>query len=328
MLKGLSLRGEAQEALFDQARTVRNAVFGPIAEVRSVVEYANLCDQECRYCGMWNQSGVARYILSSQEFASQVGRLYDAGRRVIMVQTGECGSRPYFERLVGDIEAASHRHPGVKWIFAFGSLDFDSYRRLRRLGPNRYLLKFEASRPGLYAKVKPSDTLSDRLQHIYELIRLGFEVSTGNITGLPSQTLDDLVDDLLLTESLGVVMGSTSPFVPNEMSAYANRAAADADTTLNYMALLRILCPEMLIPATSALEMVCKDGQYRGLMAGANVVTFHDGTPACQEEQFLLYRKERHLPKDNLLSTLERAGLRCTPDPLEPGAVQLGEDGA
>jgi biotin synthase len=319
LVSALVAQGDEQEALFAVARSVRDRHFGPRCEVRSVIEYANLCDQECRFCGMWSRSGVARYVLSSAGFLSQVERLHRAGRRVIMVQTGQSSSRSHFDRLFDDLRRASSFWEGIVWIFAFGCLDMDHYRRLKSLGSqHRYLLKFEASRPELYAAVKPSDSLENRLGHLQQLVDLGFNVSTGNITGLPGQTLDDLVDDLLFMQSLEVGLVSTSPFVPNEQSAFSNRAAADLDTTLNVMALLRILCPNMLIPATSALEMVGADGQYRGLMAGANVVTLHDGTPSNQEEQFLLYRTGRYLPKEGLFDTIARANLEVSMAPLVP----------
>ncbi len=283
-----------------------------------MVEYANLCDQECRYCGMARQSGIARYVLSSEEFAHQISQLYAAGRRVIMVQTGECGSSPYFDRLLTDLSLATVEYPEITWVFAFGSLDWDKYESLRRLGDHRYLLKIESSSSELYARSKPSDTLENRIEHLHLLQDLGFAVSTGNITGLPGQTVDDLAGDLLFLKSLHVPMVSAAPFVPNDVSGYAHEPPADADLTLNFMALLRLLCPGALIPATSALEMVRPDGQYLGLMAGANVVTLHDGTPACQEEQFVLYRKGRYLPREGLFQTLERAGLTWQSTPLEP----------
>jgi biotin synthase len=267
---------------------------------------------------MARNSGIARYVLSSEEFAHQVSQLHAAGRRVIMVQTGECGSNPFFDRLLTDLSLATSRYSEITWVFAFGSLDWDKYEALRQLGDHRYLLKIESSSSELYARSKPSDTLESRIEHLHLLQDLGFAVSTGNITGLPGQSTDDLAGDLLFLKSLHIPMVSAAPFVPNDVSGYADQPPADADVTLNFMALLRLLCPTALIPATSALEMVRTDGQYLGLMAGANVVTLHDGTPTCQEEQFVLYRKGRYLPREGLFKTLERAGLEWQSTPLIP----------
>ena len=117
-------------------------------------------------------------------------------------------------------------------------------------------------------------------------------------------------------KDLDLPMLSTAPFIPNDMSLCAGDAPADLDCTLNFMAVLRLLRPNSLIPTTSALEILSKDGQLRGLMAGANAITVHDGTPAGKSADFVLYRKDRYEPKEELLSVVEKAGLVCSSRPL------------
>ena len=82
------------------------------------------------------------------------------------------------------------------------------------------------------------------------------------------------------------------------------------DLTLNLMALMRVMYPHRLMPTTSSLEKPRPDGQYLGLMAGANTVTCHDGTPAELKRLFPIYSTKRCSPAgDHLAQIVERAGL-------------------
>jgi len=310
ILKALLFKGEEQQRLFKYARQKRDEVFSKRVEVRSVIEYSNLCKQKCNYCGMNIKSRLKRYILNDRDFLKRIDRLYSLGRRVIMVQAGECDSENYFNKLFELLKEIKESYSDLTLICSLGNLSKDKYKKLKHIGIDRYLLKFETSDPAFYRRVKPSDTLKNRLEHIKLLKKIGFDVSSGNITGLPGQTLKSLVNDLLLLKELDLPMGSTSIFIPNELSAYANFHPGDMDITLNFMAILRIICPDMVIPATSSMELVKKGGQYLGLLAGANSITLHDGTPKKCEERYIIYKKNRYRPKEALFKILKKAKLQ------------------
>ena len=82
------------------------------------------------------------------------------------------------------------------------------------------------------------------------------------------------------------------------------------------MAVLRIMRPDMIIPSTSSLELVIKNGQYLGLKAGANAVTLHDGTPVEDESKYVIYKKDRYKPRDILFKIARKAGLEVSNDLL------------
>ncbi|GEM_PF-1795449 len=314
--KALLARGASQEQLFAQARKVRDDIFQRRVEVRSVLEYTNICQQACRYCGMHRDSNVRRFVLDNDESLKRVQYIYHKGRRVLMVQTGEFDSQSYFKKLFMLLKEVKIRYRDLTVICSLGNLSEDKYKKLRDIGIERYLLKFETSDPKLYKSIKPTDTLKDRLHHIKMLKKLGFHVSSGNIVGLPGQKLTSLVNDLLLLRDLDIPMGGTSVFIPNDMSDYSHFPAGDIDVALNFTAILRIICPAMLIPTTTSLELLRKDGQYWGLMAGANLVTMHDCTPRDEQDKFVIYKKDRYKPKDILLEIIEKAGLKPSPASL------------
>lgn len=313
ILIALGSRDKDQVDLFRYARKMRDKVHGRQVEVRSVIEYSNICRQACCYCGMNAVSPVHRYILSDAQVLRCVDRLYRAGRRVIMFQTGEFDARPYLKKLLRLLAAVKKEHRDLTLIGSFGSLAVDEYKKMRDIGVERYILKFETSDAKLYKRIKPSDSLANRLSRIHSLKKLGFHVSSGNITGLPGQSLGSVADDLLLLKQLDIPMGSTSVFIPNDFSDYISYPAGDINLALNFTAVLRILCPAMLIPTTSSLELVEKNGQYLGFRAGANVATLHDGTPKSHRRNFIIYKKDRYEPTTRLLKIIKK--LRLIPVP-------------
>jgi biotin synthase len=226
IVEALQARGPEQAALFAQARVARDRTVGPRVEVRSVIEYANLCDQDCGYCGMGRSSPVKRYVLKNQSLRAHLEMLYRAGRRVVMIQTGEHDHAPYFDNLYAILRDAAAQWPDLRFIFALGNLTGGKYERLRALGEHRYLLKFETSDPALYARFKPYDTLANRLEHIRTLKALGFKVSSGSITGLPGQDLYSVTRDLLLLADLDLPMSSTSPISRTISPGWRSRARA------------------------------------------------------------------------------------------------------
>ena len=312
IIRALQAGGNEQKRLFARARDVREEVFAKKVEVRSVIEYSNICEQTCNFCGINARSGIKRYILHNENVMKRVERLYNLGRRVIMFQTGETRSNRCFESLYSLLKRVKEKHPNLTMICCLGNLSEEKYKKLKDIGIERYLLKFETSDPKLYRKVKPSDNLKNRLAHIGRLKKLGFQVSSGNILGLPGQSLGSIADDLLFLKKLDIPMVSTSVFIPNDMSRYAACPPGEINMALNFMAILRVMCPETLIPSTSSLELLINDGQYLGLTAGANAITLHDGTPKSEEDQFVIYKKVRYKPRDVLFDTVKKAGLTCS----------------
>ncbi len=310
IINALRFHGRKQEELFNHACKVRDEVFNKKVEIRSVVEYSNICRQACCYCGMNKKSDVERFILKRDDVLKQVADLYGKGRRVIMFQTGEYSSDNYFNSIYLLLKEIKRKYQELSITCCFGNMPGYQYKKLRDIGIDRYLLKFETSDSELYKKIKPTDTLRNRLDHLEIIKKLGFHVGSGNMTGLPGQTLDSLAEDIMLLKKLDVQMGSTSVFIPNDMSKFADRPSGDLNLALNFMAVLRIVYPAILIPSTSSLNLLNKDGLLSGLMAGANTITMHDGTPLNEEEKFVIYKSNRYRPRNTLIKAVEKTGLK------------------
>ena len=308
----LLLRGEEQEKMFALARRRRDEHFPSMkVEVRSVIEISNICSQGCRYCNMGKYHSNQHYIMDHNLLLNLVEHLYGKGRRVILLQSGENHNDSYIEHVTGCIREIMHKFKDLTLIMCIGNLDHDHYTQIKKAGAQRYILKFETSNPEHYKKIKPLDKLENRLSCLEDLISIGFQVGTGNITGLPYQTLDDIVNDLFLVKKFSLAMCSSSVFIPAETSEFKDEPVGDIDLTLNTMALMRIMNPHLLMPTTSSLEKCRKDGQFMGLMAGANTVTIHDGTPPELKSLFPIYSLDRVTPnKAHMENIVKRAKMK------------------
>lgn len=292
--RGLLARGEEQDKMFALARERRDAVWpARQVETRSVIELSNVCQQSCNYCSMAKESKLKRYVIKIEPLMEQVDFLYERGRRVILLQSGENDSDKFVDYAAKCCTEIKRRHPDLEIILCLGNLSHEQYVRLKGAGADRYILKFESSSPALYNTWKPSDTLDQRLACLQDLVDIGFKVGTGNMVGMPGQSLDDVIDDLLLLGKYNLSMMSCTVFIPGEMCNYSNQPMGDVEIALNQMALMRIMYPKRLMPTTSCLERGKPGGQLKGLMAGANTVTIHDGTPEEFKKLFPIYSTDR-----------------------------------
>lgn len=308
----LCLEGEDREELFRLARKRRREFFSSkTVEVRSVVEISNICQRKCNFCNInFYSRNKRRYSLDYGAIIKIIENLYNKDRRIFLLQSGENRSQRYLDFVCNCIKGIKQEFKDLTLILSLGRLARDQYKQLRISGADRYILKFETSNPALYKRIKPDDSLGKRIKAIKMLSELGFKVGSGNIIGLPNQTIDDIVNDLLFIGNFNLTMASASIFIPGENSNYWDKPKGNLDITLNYMALMRILYPQMLIPSTSSLEKAQVNGQYLGLMAGANAVTIHDGTPQEFKKHYPIYSIKRFTPDEKRIRRIvSKSGL-------------------
>ena len=190
-----------------------------------------------------------------------------------------------------------------------GTLDFDIYDELKAAGASVYIMKFETADEADYDRLGSPGNLEERLEHIRRLAADGWRVSSGFIAGLPGQNTGHLLENCRLAASLPLRGCSVSPFVPGEATPLSDTAPGDVEMTLNCMAVLRLMRPDWMIPAVSALNLAQPGGYRRGLRTGANLVTINL-TPRRLQQDYLLYKRERFIMDENrVLAAITDAGL-------------------
>lgn len=290
---------EVRSRLSREAVRLRKLYYGDKVFTRGLIEFTNYCKNNCYYCGIRCQNPHAkRYRLSREEILDCCENGYGLGFRTFVLQGGE---DPFFtdERMTEIIREIKTRYPDCALTLSIGERSFESYRRFREAGADRYLLRHETADEVHYRKLHPENlTLANRKRCLRDLKALGYQVGAGFMVGSPGQTSAELAEDLCFLEELQPEMVGIGPFIPHHETPFAEAEAGSVDLTLFLLSVIRILLPKVLLPATTALGTLDPRGREKGLLAGANVV-MPNLSPVKNRKQYDLY--------DNKICTGEEA---------------------
>lgn len=307
LMQLLTLEGDEQQQLFQQARDSRQQANADDVVLRGVIEISNFCQKNCDYCAMRAvNKNLDRYRLSAEEILAIAGEIQQAGASVIFLQSGQdLQCDPILEEVIPELK----KRFNLSVLLCLGERPRDTYFRFAELGADSYILKFETSNPQLYQEIAYT-SLARRLQCFQWLREAGFHVGTGNIVGLPQQNLEMLAEDILLAFELQPDFVSASPFIPNQDTPLEELTYGNLNRTLNTMAIYRLGLPSALIPSVSALEKNQQGGQLRGLQAGANILTVNF-TPSLYQGKYNIYSKQRFIVSlEHARQTIAQAGLQ------------------
>lgn len=281
--------------LFHQSHQLAQRIYGNKIFIRGLIEISNHCKNDCLYCGIRrSRTDVHRYRLSKEDILQCCQQGYSLGFRTFVLQGGEDG---WFtdERMCDIVAAIRQQFSDCAITLSLGERSRESYQRLFDAGANRYLLRHETADPKHYSRLHPDDMSYDNRMHcLHDLKEIGYQVGCGFMVGSPFQTVENLFQDLQFIRSFQPQMVGIGPFIPASGTPFANRPSGTVDATLRLLALIRLLHPQVLLPATTALGTLHPQGRELGILAGANVI-MPNLSPAAQRADYSIY--------DNKLST-------------------------
>lgn len=251
---------------------------------------------------------MSRFRAHHEQLAELLIQHRPASITDVNIQTGE---DPIAVReVVLPLIRTLRRETSLGISVCLGTLDGSLYDELQAAGASIYIIKFEIADPRFYAQMEAPGRWEERIEHIQLLAEKGWNVSSGFIAGLPDQSREQLLANFTLARQLPLVGCSVSPFIPGEATPLAKATTADIELTLNCMAMMRLMRPDWVIPAVSALNLAGPGTGYRrGLGTGANLVTINL-TPSQIREDYVLYKRDRFImTEERILSAIEEAGL-------------------
>ncbi|MBP5178491.1 MAG: [FeFe] hydrogenase H-cluster radical SAM maturase HydE [Lachnospiraceae bacterium] len=296
---------EAVAYLAERARVVREKIYGKEVYLRGLIEFTNYCKNNCKYCGIrCGNKNAERYRLSREEILSCCDIGYELGFRTFVLQGGE---DPYFndDRMVDIVSAMRKSHPDCAITLSIGEREKESYQKLFDAGANRYLLRHETADKAHYEYLHPKEMSYDhRMQCLRDLKEIGYQVGCGMMVGSPGQKTEHYIKDLRFMQEFKPEMVGIGPFIPHHDTEYAGEKAGTVEMTLKLLSVIRLILPEVLLPATTALGTIDPTGREKGILAGANVV-MPNLSPGNVREKYLLY--------DNKICTGDEAAecIRC-----------------
>ena len=289
--------------LFQRAEEVRKRHCGDEVHTRGIIEFSNYCCRSCLYCGLRRENkNLKRYRMGEDEIVALASKVASRGVKTIVLQSGD--DFYYTQSMLCRIISQIKEKADVTVTMSIGERPFDDYRAFRLAGADRYLLKHETANEELYKKLHPHQSLKNRLNILEYLRKTGYQIGSGNITGLPGQTMEDLCKDVLLLKELDPDMAAVGPFIPQEDTPISDFPQGSLPITLKVLALTRIVTGNSHIPATTALATVNPEkGLFMGLSAGANVI-MPDFTPPGYRENYAIYDNKAHITLEKAKETI------------------------
>ncbi|HBM76366.1 MAG TPA: [FeFe] hydrogenase H-cluster radical SAM maturase HydE [Clostridiaceae bacterium] len=277
-----------RDYLMEKACMTRDRYYGKKVFMRGLVEFTSYCKRRCIYCGInaCNRN-AQRYRLSMEQILACCKKGHELGYRTFVLQGGEDSF--YTDEIIVKIVAAIKKEfPSCAVTLSIGEKDYGSYKRYYDAGAERYLLRHETASKKLYDSLHPGMSFENRIECLWNLKEIGYQVGAGFMVGLPNQTLKDFVEDLCFLKKLKPHMVGIGPFIPHKDTVLASKKAGTVKMTVTLLAIIRLLLPEVLLPATTALGTVDPMGREKGLRAGANVV-MPNLSPVGVRKKYALY---------------------------------------
>ena len=273
-----------EEAVKVCQKTYGNQVF-----IRGLIEFTNFCKNDCYYCGIRRSNSHAdRYRLTKEQMLDCCASGYELGFRTFVLQGGEDGYVTD-DKICDLVSAIKEKYPDCAVTLSIGEKSKESYKRYFDAGADRYLLRHETADEAHYKKLHPEEmSLSHRKQCLWDLKEIGYQVGCGFMVGSPGQTVETLYEDLQFIRELQPHMVGIGPFISQKDTPFADKASGTMEQTLKLLAIIRLIQPHVLLPATTALGTIHPKGRELGILSGANVV-MPNLSPVNVREKYKLY---------------------------------------
>ena len=293
-LKLVNEGSQHKDLLFTLARQTAQRSFGKNIFVRGLIEFTNYCKNDCYYCGIRrSNTNAARYRLTQEDILECCRAGYALGFRTFVLQGGE--DYTYSDNdIAAIVRAIKTNHPDCAVTLSIGERSRETYKLWKDAGADRYLLRHETADFNHYPQLPPAElSAANRQNCLYILKELGYQAGAGFMVASPHQTAENIADDLMFLQKLRPQMIGIGPFIPHHDTPFKNEPAGSVELTLVMLAVLRLLFPHVLLPATTALGTLCPGGRVLGIKAGANVI-MPNLSPANVRSKYLLYDNKLH----------------------------------
>ena len=272
------------EKIFKKAYEIKLENSGNKVYYRGLIEIGNKCIKNCLYCGIRRDNkNVEIFEMTKEQILKSAKWIYENGFASIALQAGERKDREFvdfIEEVVKEIKEISDNKLGI--TLSLGEQTYETYKRWYDAGAHRYLLRIESSNKDIYESLHPKDPLHShdtRIECLKYLRKIGYQVGTGVMIGLPDQTIEDLVNDILFYKKMDIDMIGMGPYILHDDTPMGKEFKGKilsvekrVELGLKMIALTRIYLKDVNIAATTALQGLDPMGREKGLKAGANIL--------------------------------------------------------
>ncbi|MBU4347213.1 [FeFe] hydrogenase H-cluster radical SAM maturase HydE [Patescibacteria group bacterium] len=327
LLKYLRATGKRQAELFELARQIKEEVFGQRIWFRGIIEFSNICRNDCYYCGIRRSNAKQmRFQMSLKEIDDCLKFIKSADYGSVVFQSGELTTRTFKNQLLEIVKLTHKKYPNLGITVSCGEQDFAYLKKLKAAGASRYLLRIETSSRKLYKKLHPREmSWRKRFECLKNLQKLSYQVGTGVMVGLPGQTIEDLISDLKFFVDNKFDMFGIGPYVihkdtplgrdPKIQKWWQKNKEKNFSIFLNFLAILRVLLPNVNIAAATACDVFDPLGRIKVLRIAGNVI-MPSVTPKDYRDKYLLYENKPNIDEgadksfEHISNKIIQAGLK------------------
>jgi biotin synthase len=310
-----------EKVLLHQCHLLTEKYYGKQVFLRGIIEFSNFCSQSCCYCGLRSENtSIPRYRLSIEEIIETVGRIYKDGIRSVVLQSGE--DLFYTTSVIADLCSEIIRcYPDLAITLSIGERESPAYRKLRKAGASRFLMKHEIVNPILYRSYHPKQELITRLGAQQSIRKAGFILGSGFLIGLPGQTITDIYNEFLFLKQNRFDMWGIGLFIPADNTPLENTVIGNPSLVYRSMICSRIYEPQTMIPITTAYHStVGDDATILALRDVANVYMINY-TPDSVKHLYKIYNHKKSLSLEKTCDLIQKAGKKPTFTKGEPYRV-------
>lgn len=278
-----------RQMLFEKSAEVTEKHFQKKIYIRGLIEYSNICKNDCYYCGIRRSNeNAVRYRLTKDEIYTSCENGYRLGFRTFVLQGGEDGF--FNDELVCEIiSEIKRRYPECAVTLSMGEKSYDSYKSFYNCGADRYLLRHESINRTHYSMLHPKElSIEKRVECLKALKEIGYQTGCGFMVGSPYQTMENIAEDIMFIKDFKPHMIGVGPFISHKDTPFKSFGNGSYRLTVFILGILRLMNPNALIPATTALNSISKSGRTEGLKAGANVI-MPNLSPVDVRDKYSLY---------------------------------------
>jgi len=300
-----NISDQAAAYVAEKAVALRKSVYGNSVFIRGLIEVGNVCRNDCYYCGIRKSNkNCERYRLTEDQILECCREGYPLGFRTFVMQGGEDGSFAA-DKVCNIVKKIKSEFPDCAVTLSLGEYSKEDYAAMFSAGADRYLLRHETANKEHYEKLHPAHmSIDNRMRCLYDLKQIGFQVGCGFMVGSPWQTSQTLAEDLKFIETFSPEMCGIGPYLPHKDTPFFDKPAGSVDMTVYLLSLIRIIKPTVLLPSTTALASIEKDGRERGILAGANVV-MPNLSPFSERKKYALYDGKAFSGSESAQSLIE-----------------------
>ncbi|RLG44071.1 MAG: methylornithine synthase PylB [Thermoproteota archaeon] len=269
------LEPDKVQEVFKTARKLREKYFGNRVFLYGFLYISTYCDNSCNFC-LYRKNNLAaiRYRKSPVQIIESSQRLSESGIHLIDLTMGEdpeifqAGDQG-FELLLETIRSVK-QNTNIPVMTSAGVLPEAVLGKLSEAGAIWYACYQETHNRILYQKLRTTQDYDIRINSKRRAKELGLLIEEGLLVGV-GESLADIVDSIFAMRELRADQVRVMSFVPQKGTPMELFPAPNPLKELLIIALMRLVFPECLIPAS--LDVGGHAALHLKLAAGANVVT-------------------------------------------------------